>query len=749
MSNSQNRVVGLIIVIIAAIILIASVIFGQSFYPYNAWLCWGFPILGAILAPLLAKFHPKARDYGAILFGYLGALMAFSMTSAIFSGVAWDGTQWQEVISPWINVPGLITIDWGMLIDPLSVFMACVATGVGFIILAYSLGYMKGDSSLTRYWFFMQFFIGGMVILVMANNLLLTFIGWEIVGLCSYALIGFWYNRPNMVHDDQLGDVTEGELNSHSGMKAFIVTRVGDVGLLISIIFIFFFTVSAGNPTLNYQILLADYTWLGQMALVLNGVLMLTVFLLFFLGPIGKSAQFPLQFWLPEAMAGPSTVSALIHAAAMVKAGVYLVARMSPILVQGYYALSSIMIPALYAIAQNTLLHFFLIIAIIGTFTAFMAATMALVAKELKKVLAFSTISQLGYMFMALGIFAFTADGVYGYTAATFHLAAHAIFKALLFLSAGAVLHSVHSKYLDDMGGIRKAMPITFAVMLIGALALSGVPPFGGFWSKEAIFSSAYNLWQAGSQWGMIFLFFGAITAAFTIFYSFRMIGLTFLGNPSKNVKDLEAAGTPVHEAPGIMWVPLAILAVATFIIGFLEPFLLNFFYQFWDLQYSLIPHAPHLASLLEMYLEFFIHVFTSPTFLITIGALLLGGIPGYIFYIRGSRSTDFAGRGFARRIYNFLYNRWYWNGAMYLIFVDGGLRVARGMYKYIETKGIDKFNYVVADSAMGASRGWRRLQTGVHSWNMILLLIGALAFILLLLIFQFYGGLLIPLPFP
>ncbi|MFX1319122.1 MAG: NADH-quinone oxidoreductase subunit L, partial [Promethearchaeota archaeon] len=564
-----------------------------------------------------------------------------------------------------------------------------------------------------------------------------------IVGLCSYALIGFWYNRPNMVHDDQLGDLTEGKLNSHCGMKAFIVTRVGDIGLLISIIFIFFFTVSAGNPTLNYQVLNSDFTWLANMALVLNGALMFAVLLLFFLGPIGKSAQFPLQFWLPEAMAGPSTVSALIHAATMVKAGVYLVGRMAPILVEAFYQIA---IP----IAQIVLSNFFLIIAIIGTFTAFMTASMALVSKELKKVLAFSTISQLGYMFMAIGIFAFTAEGILGYTAAMFHMAAHAAFKALLFLGAGAVLHTVHSKYMADMGGIRKAMPITFATMVIGVFALSGFPPFSGFWSKEAIFASAWFLgYELGNPWGTIFLVVGAITAILTFFYCIRMIGLTFLGEPSKNVQDLIAQGKPIHEAPAVMWIPLVILALASIIIGFLEPFLKQFFFGFWHDTFPSIPTPPHIYDVITMYIHFFQEVFLSPTFLITLGVLFIGGILGYMFYVRRSWSPEFVGRGFLGKIYTFLYNRWYWNALMYKVFVDGGLWLTRGLFNKVEIKGIDRANYAIADGSVGLSRWWRRIQTGVHSWNMILLLIGALVLLILLLLFQFLGGvLMIPIPF-
>jgi NADH-quinone oxidoreductase subunit L len=713
--------------------------------PYSAWLCWLFPIIGALLTPIFAKIHPRLRDYGAILFGLLGILMALSMLPFIWSGSAWIGTPpfyWYETSIDWITLPILGTIQFGMLVDPLSVFMACIATGLGFLILVYSLGYMKGDTSLTRYWFFMQLFIGGMTLLVMANTLFVTFIGWEIVGLCSYALIGFWYNRPNMIHDDQLGDLTEGKYNSHCGMKAFIVTRVGDVGLLIAIIFIFFFTVSAGNPTLNYQVLLTDFTWLFNMATIMNGLLLFGVFLLFFLGPIGKSAQFPLQFWLPEAMAGPTTVSALIHAAAMVKAGVYLVARMAPILVSGFFAASA-------TIAATVLNNFFFIIAIIGMFTAFMTATMALTANELKKVLAFSTISQLGYMFMALGIFAFTADGVLGYTAGVFHLAAHAVFKALLFLSAGAVLHAVHSKYLTDMGGLRKLMPITWLVMLIGVLSLGGFPFIGAFWSKELILTSAYELGMAGSLWGWIFLFFGALTAVMTIFYAFRMFGLTFHGEPSKNVRNLGVEGKSAHDPPAVMWIPLAILAVATIVVGFLEPVFNQYFYAFWDVQYSLIPNAPHLGTLIEEYIHLFQHLFASPTFYLSLLIVLVGGLLGYLFYIRRSWSPDFVGKGPLGGLYKFFYKRWYWNALMYKIFVDGGLAFVRGMFNKVELKGIEGINYGIVQGSLGLSRRWRRIQTGVHSWNMILLLIGALVLLILLLLFQFIGGvLLIPIPF-
>jgi len=705
--------------------------------PLAPWLCWGLPVIGALLTPLFARIHPKLRDYAPSLLGFLAMLFAFSMIPDIMTGSAFNGSNWAEVKFTWLALPGLPPLEFGMLIDPLSVFMACVSSSISFLILVYSLGYMAEDTSKTRYWFFMQFFIGGMVLLVMANNLLQTFIGWEIVGLCSYALIGFWYNRHEIIEDWQLGKLPEGAYNAHCGMKAFIVTRIGDVGLLISILFIFFFTIGTPiGPTFNYQLLQTNFQWLVNMAGIFNGGLMLLIFFLFFLGPIGKSAQFPLHLWLPEAMAGPTTVSALIHAAAMVKAGVYLVARMLPILVQGYFVAASVVI-------QLILPNFFLIIAGIGTFTAFMAATMALVAKELKKVLAFSTISQLGYMFLGLGVFALTAEGFEGYFAATFHLAAHAVFKALLFLSAGAVLHAVHSKDMSDMGGLRHKMPITFLCMLFGALSLSGVPPFAGFWSKESIFAAAWQL-GASNMLGYVILAMAAITGALTFFYSLRMIGITFLGNPSKHITALEKEGHHVHEAPKVMWVPLAILAITTLVLGFLEPFLQVFFFSQWPTIYASAPEmVSHLGTIPELYIEYFTHTFTSPTFFITLIVLLIGGLPGYLFYIRRAwNPVSFIGSGgFRHRIHTFLYNRWYYDRAIYAVFVSGALRFFDGMYKYVEAGGIDRFNYVLADGAKDLSHAFRRIQTGVHSWNMVLLLLGAVVLLLLLVVLYLTGG--------
>src|SRR5437870_8766423 len=324
-------------------------------------------------------------------------------------------------------------------------FLANIVAWISFLIMVYSLQYMKGEFGLTRYWFFMNLFIGNMLLLVLADNLLLMFFGWEGVGLCSYALIGhFYHDEPEhwvgVPGDTALG-VPQAFPPSHAGMKAFVMTRIGDIALLIAIFLIF---ATAG--TFNYLELETKLAQTGNWASILSGLgLLLPTALLFFGGPIGKSAQFPLQEWLPDAMAGPSSVSALIHAATMVKAGGFLVGRMEPI----FYN----------ALLQFSLVSpFFGTIAWIGAFTAFLAATQATVAREVKKVLAYSTISQIGYMMMALGIAGLSANFIAGYTACLFHVMSYAVFKASMFLAAGWVLHAAESRFMDEMGGLSQVL---------------------------------------------------------------------------------------------------------------------------------------------------------------------------------------------------------------------------------------------------------------------------------------------------
>ncbi len=655
------------------------------------WLVFVVPITGALLTPVFGKIHSTLRDGMAVLVGFITAFLALDMVlDMLISPTSIDNN-----LVTWVITAG-IEVEFGVLIDPLSVLLACIAGGIGSLIILFSVGYMTGndaegnaikDPSLTRYYFFMQFFVAGMILLVMANNMLMTFIGWEIVGMCSYALIGFWHNlkEPSPVPEYK----TEGEYNAASGMKAFMVTRVGDIGLLAGILLLFFIT-----GTFNYTEMLQTDAWAVGLFHLLP-----IVAILIFAGPIGKSAQFPLHIWLPDAMAGPSTVSALIHAAAMVKAGVYLVARIIPIFLEVMQTVPEMIV-------------FFQTVTAIGAFTAFMAATMALVQDEIKKVLAYSTVSQLGYMFMALGATGLVAESVSAYAAGTFHLLAHALFKALLFLAAGSVLHAVQSKKMSDMGGIRKDMKITFAAFTVGALSLAGVFPFVGFWSKELIFEA---LWHGGQY--LIFLI-AFITAILTAFYTFRMVGITFFGEKSEHIKDLESHGHHIHEAPRTMTIPLIILAVLAATGGILE---LVFFGYFSGLETGTLTHFDwaHLAPFA-----------LGITTVFTIAVWLVGITPAYLIYWRNKYDLSRFKDGF---LYKFLWNRWYINALWYRIFVDGYLWLSNAIHTRVEP-ALLAFSGALSGGMDGVSRSWRRTMTGVLNTNVLGMMVGIIAFLLILI---------------
>jgi NADH-quinone oxidoreductase subunit L len=652
-------------------------------------------MLGALVVPLIGRLaksetSKRIRDVIAVAFSALAVIFAIFMIPS-----ASTNTDFQI---PWIPTLGITA---GVLVDPLSVFVANVAADIGFLIMLYSIGYMKKEEDMDRYWFFMLFFIGGMILLVMADNLLQLFLGWEIVGTCSWGLIGYWYKKSRDYDDPWIGQMAEGDYNAHAGMKAFITTRVGDIALLTAILLIY---VSSG--TFNYNQLSSSSTWAVNLA---AAGLLIPVALLFFGGPIGKSAQFPLDVWLMEAMAGPTTVSALIHAAAMVKAGVYLVARFLPIFVTVTVAVPGASI-------------FPMVIAGIGAFTAFLAATMGTVQREIKKILACSTISQLGFMFMALGIGGLLPNIMDngGYAAGTLQLAVHAIFKALLFLGAGAVLHSVESIYVDDMGGLRKKMPITFICMLVGVLSLSGIPPFAGFFSKESIFEV---LWAGGQTSLFIMAIFtlAAITAVFTVFYSFRMIGLAFFGPESKHIRELEHEGHEVHEAPKVMWIPLVILAVFTVFFGFLGPLFDSY----------ITGVAPVALA------EWLGEIFFSPTFIITLVIIAVGFIPAFFLYIRRTANSEKLTKrsGILRGLHKFFFNRWYINAFYYRVFVNGFLSLCRKIRSTVEEKGIDRFNYTSARGFGRISNALRKIHTGILTVNLIYIIAGVLLFLVVLLL--------------
>ena len=642
------------------------------------WLTWGLPFIGAILTPLFARIHLKMRDYGAVAFAFLGAVSAALLFPIILSGAT------KDVQVNWITS---LNIKAGVLLDPLSIIMANTVAWVSFLIMIYSLAYMKDDEGLTRYWFFMNFFIGSMLLLVMSDNLLQLFFGWEGVGLCSYALIGHWYRDPldkwvGTIGDKALG-VPMAYSPSHSGMKALIVTRIGDIGLLIAI-----FMIYAYSGTLNFVQLSKEVSW----ALPLSRLgLLIPVALLFFWGPIGKSAQFPLHEWLPDAMAGPTSVSALIHAATMVTAGVYLAGRAGPM----FYNI-------VLQYGQPTL--FFEAVAWIGAFTTFMAATQAVVSKELKKLLAYSTISQIGYMMLGIGAGGLASEFVTGLTAGIFHLMTHALFKAAAFLAAGAILHAVESRYMGDMGGLRHSMKITFASMVIALLALSGVPPLSGFWSKDAVIATTVLT----GQMPLLLLAWG--TVALTFLYSLKVIGMVFMAPKSEYVKKLEEEGHHVHEAPALMWVPYLLLALATVAIGLAGPYVEAFFAQ------SLANTATPLAATgvpLDPAVE------QHASLVATSGSLIMlavGGTFGYLLYISGRlKPTSIVGeKGFVRGLYNFLWERWYINPAYYRAFVYGTISAAGALKDSLETGFFDRISGSVATFSVGLSSRGQRIDVGV-----------------------------------
>jgi NADH-quinone oxidoreductase subunit L len=565
--------------------------------------------------------------------------------------------------------------------------MANAVAWVSFLIMVYSLAYMHGDEGLSRYWFFMNFFIGSMLLLVMSDNLLQLFFGWEGVGLCSYALIGHWYKDPL---DKWVGTIGDESLNvpmayspSHAGMKALIVTRIGDIGLLIAI-----FIIYAYSGTLNFVQLTQNVSWaypISQLGLLIP------LALLFFWGPIGKSAQFPLHEWLPDAMAGPTSVSALIHAATMVTAGVYLAGRAGPM----FYNI-------VVQYAQPT--FFFEAVAWIGAFTCFMAATQAVVSKELKKLLAYSTISQIGYMMLGIGAGGLASQFVLGLSAGIFHLVTHALFKAAAFLCAGALLHSVESRFMDDMGGLRNSMKITFASMVISLLALSGVPPLSGFWSKDAIITAAVLT----GQMPLMLLAWG--TVALTFLYSLKVIGLVFYAPKSEHVKKLEAEGHEIHEAPSLMWVPYVILAAGTIAIGLMGPYVESFFHTALATTATSISAAnPELNPSVEQ----------SASFTATLGSLIMlavGGTFGYLIYIsRKLQASSIVGEhGFGRTLYNFLWNRWYINPVYYRVFVNGTIATAGALKNTIESGFFDKISGAVALFSVDLSEEGEKIDVGV-----------------------------------
>lgn len=420
----------------------------------------------------------------------------------------------------WLRFTELLHIDLGILLDPISVMMLVVITTVSLMVHIYSLGYMKGERGFQRYYAFLSLFTFSMLGLVVATNIFQMYIFWELVGVSSYLLIGFYYVKPEAVA---------------ASKKAFIVTRFADLGFLIGILLLSYFT-----GTFNFELLTSGD---GSIFSAASGVTFMGASVLswamalIFVGGAGKSAMFPLHIWLPDAMEGPTPVSALIHAATMVVAGVYLVARLFPVY---YFQTPDVLV----------------IIACVGAFTSLYAAVVACVQTDIKRVLAFSTISQIGFMMVALGVSGMEGHEGLGYMASMFHLFTHAMFKALLFLGAGAIIHAVHSNEMSHMGGLRKQMPITHITFLIACLAIAGIPPFSGFFSKDEILAAAF-------EYSPVIGWFMTVVAGLTAFYMFRLYYNIFWGTPAHHEHE-------PHEAPGNMTAPLVFLAAVTCVAGFI-----------------------------------------------------------------------------------------------------------------------------------------------------------------------------------
>ena len=497
------------------------------------WLIFFLPLSSFVITALVVRpfFNRYSGVAGILTIAAIGASLVLSLWA--LGSVVGNEAQLGEhgevawpAHSPWLNI-GSLNFSVGILLDPLTAIMLVIVTGVSLMVQIYSVGYMRGDSGYARYYAYMSLFTASMIALVLADNLIQLFVFWELVGLCSYLLIGFWYERPAA---------------AAAAKKAFIVTRIGDFGFLLAILYLFFQGDSFADHGLNSLVITDIYNAVAIGGLLTSGVVT-WIAVGIFAGAVGKSAQFPLHTWLPDAMEGPTPVSALIHAATMVAAGVFLVARFFPLFEASTTAMNSV--------------------AIIGGFTALFAASMGLVMNDIKRVLAYSTISQLGFMMLALGV------GAYG--AAIFHLFTHAFFKALLFLGSGSVSHATGTFDMRYMGGLRKVMPWTYVTFLIAGLSLAGIFPLAGFWSKDEIMAHA---WARGDIFSQTVFWLAMLAIFMTAFYLFRALFMTFEGefrggaeaDPAVESRD---SGLHLAESPAVMVWPMALLGVAAVLTGF------------------------------------------------------------------------------------------------------------------------------------------------------------------------------------
>ena len=577
------------------------------------------PLLGAIVNGVLGAKIQKRLGKGAIaIIACAPVVVAFGLSLyAFFVLKALDPEQRFLIdnLYRWIDL-GSLQVDMAFLIDPLSAVMILIVTGIGGLIHIYATGYMHDDNGFWRFFAYLNLFTAAMLTLVLGDSLLLLFVGWEGVGLCSYALIGFWYTDHN---------------NARAGNKAFIVNRVGDFGFVLGMFLLFWSLDAQGHGTLTVREMVKWAPTIKDS--LLWGWPVITLATLFlFVGATGKSAQIPLFVWLPDAMAGPTPVSALIHAATMVTAGVYMTARMN----------------VFFSMAPTTL-H---VIAVIGVATALVAASIALTQYDIKKVLAYSTVSQLGYMFIGIG--------VGGYAAAVFHLMTHAFFKACLFLGAGSVIHAMHHEQdMRKMGGLKVWMPVTFITFFISVLAIAGFPPFAGFFSKDEI------LWLAASNGHWTIWFLAVCGAGLSAFYMFRQLFMTFYGACRADHHTQEH----LHESPQVMTIPLIILAVGAVLAGFvgLPGVLGGSQFAHW-LEPVIHAHEEAHAS----------HALEWGLMAVSVSVASLGVFLAYLMYRRESLSPAIFANLAGGSLYRLFDHKWYFDEIYQVVFVNGTLLIAR-----------------------------------------------------------------------
>ena len=620
---------------------------------------WLIPFIPALSTLILVLFGQKLPKKYVSFQACFAIFASFAISVISFIGLLQTSHEHLPIVKnlfSWIHA-GNFHADLALQLDPLTSIMTLVVTGVGFLIHVYSIGYMADDEGYTRYFTYLNLFTFAMLILVMGSNLVVMFVGWEGVGLCSYFLIGFWFDKRSA---------------ANAGKKAFIVNRIGDAAFLLGIFFIFINIGSGEFSVINQAIG-------GGM---ITQSLATLIAILLFAGATGKSAQIPLYIWLPDAMEGPTPVSALIHAATMVTAGVYMVARMNVLFT--------------FSGSANS------VVAIVGAVTAVFAATMALTQNDIKRVLAYSTISQIGYMFIGCGVGA--------YAAGMFHLYTHAFFKSLLFLAAGSVMHALSGELnMQKMGGLRKYLPLTYPTFLIGAIAIAGIPFLSGFFSKDAILTSAY----ANGQYLVWAL--GIFGAVLTAFYMFRLIFLTFFGNERLTPE----AKKHLHESPPAMTIPLVLLAFFSIVAGYVGlPVVigkeLNFFGRFLEpVIHS--AHEVHLSLGTEWML-----------ILISVAVAVTGIFIAWVFYIKNPKIPHNLVARFPW-LYKLLFNKYYVDEIVNTVFVNSTIKGSEIVYDHFDLKVIDGVVNGSAKTTNFFGKVLSYFQTGYIKDYALIFLLGAI----------------------